>query len=395
MYKICRDAREVSCEIVAACVGCTKCETKFKKRKEQQIIMKRFLLALVLVTIIFALAACGGNEADGGAGFIGISMPTQSSQRWIDDGNNLVAQLEALGFTTTLQYAEDVVADQVAQIENMIIQGVDILVIAAVDGSALSGVLAQAAAEDIIVIAYDRLIMDTPHVSYYTTFDNFAVGVMQARSILGPLGVLDGAQGPFNIELFGGSPDDNNAFFFYDGAMSVLQPYIDSGVLVVRSGQVGMEVVGTLGWAAERAQSRMEDLLTAFYADARVDAVLSPYDGLSIGIISALRGVGYGTVQPWPFISGQDATVTGTQFVINGELTATVFKDTRDLAAATVRIIQAVMDGTAPPVNDTTTYHNNVFAVPSYLLDIVHVDINNWYEVLIEGGYYTADMFTF
>ena len=356
--------------------------------------MKRFLLAAMLVTIVFVMAACGNNDDDG-AGFIGISMPTQSSQRWIDDGNNLVAQLEALGFTTILQYAEDVVADQVAQIENMITQGVDILVIAAVDGSALGGVLAQAAAENITVIAYDRLIMDTPNVSYYTTFDNFAVGVMQANSIIGPLGLNDGAQGPFNIELFGGSPDDNNAFFFYDGAMSVLQPHIDAGRLVVRSGQTGMDVVGTLGWAAERAQSRMEDLLTAFYADARVDAVLSPYDGLSIGIISALRGVGYGTAQPWPVISGQDATVTGTQFIINGELTATVFKDTRDLAAATVRIIEAVVNDTTRPVNDTTTYHNNVFAVPSYLLDIVHVDIHNWYEVLIEGGYYTADMFDF
>jgi len=356
--------------------------------------MKRFLLAAMLVTIVFVMAACGNNDDDG-AGFIGISMPTQSSQRWIDDGNNLVAQLEALGFTTILQYAEDVVADQVAQIENMITQGVDILVIAAVDGSALGGVLAQAAAENITVIAYDRLIMDTPNVSYYTTFDNFAVGVMQANSIIGPLGLNDGAQGPFNIELFGGSPDDNNAFFFYDGAMSVLQPHIDAGRLVVRSGQTGMDVVGTLGWAAERAQSRMEDLLTAFYADARVDAVLSPYDGLSIGIISALRGVGYGTAQPWPVISGQDATVTGTQFIINGELTATVFKDTRDLAAATVRIIEAVVNDTERPVNDTTTYHNNVFAVPSYLLDIVHVDIHNWYEVLIEGGYYTADMFDF
>ena len=364
--------------------------------------MKRFLLILMAVALIATLAACGngggGAAGNGDAGFVGIAMPTQSSPRWVDDGANLVAQLEALGYRTILQYGEDIVADQIAQIEDMIVQGVDFLVIAAIDGAALGGVLAQAAEEGIVVIAYDRLIMDTPHVSYYTTFDNFAVGVMQANSLLLGLGVDPdgGPQGPYNIELFGGSPDDNNAFFFYDGAMSVLQPLIDDGTLVVRSGQVGMDVVGTLGWAAERAQSRMEDLLTAFYADARVDAVLSPYDGLSLGIISALRGAGYGTAaQPWPIVSGQDAVRASVQSIIDGEQFATVFKDTRDLAAATVRIIEALQAGNPAPVNDTTQYHNNVFAVPSYLLDIVHVDINNWYEALIETGYYSADEFDF
>jgi putative multiple sugar transport system substrate-binding protein len=219
---------------------------------------------------------------------------------------------------------------------------------------------------------------------------------MQANSLLRGLGIHDGATGPFNIELFGGSPDDNNAFFFYNGAMSVLQPLIDNGTLVVRSGQVGMDVVGTLGWAAERAQSRMEDLLTAHYADARVDAVLSPYDGLSLGIISALRGVGYGTAdQPWPIVSGQDATEPSVQSIINGEQFATVFKDTRDLAAATVRMIEAIMAGNPVPVNNTTEYHNNILYVPSYLLDIVHVDINNWYAALIETGYYAANQFNF
>ena len=361
--------------------------------------MKKKLAILMAIVVsmvsIVGLVGCGDGAGGGGdAGFIGISMPTQSSQRWIDDGNNLVAQLEDLGFETILQYAEDVVADQISQIQNMIVQGVDILVIAAVDGGSLTAVLAEAHEEGITVIAYDRLIMDTPHVSYYTTFDNFAVGVMQANSLLKGLGINDGATGPFNIELFGGSPDDNNAFFFYNGAMSVLDPYIDEGVLVVRSGQMGMDVVGTLGWNAELAQNRMEDLLTAHYGDARVDAVLSPYDGLSLGIISALRGAGYGTAdQPWPIVSGQDAVVLSVQSIINGEQYATVFKDTRDLAAATVRIIQAVLAGEDAPVNDTEQYNNNIFYVPSYLLDIVHVDINNWYEELIETGYYDADIF--
>lgn len=361
--------------------------------------LKKFLLIAVFSVVAVAFAACGnGGGAGGGgdAGFIGIAMPTQSSQRWIDDGNNLVAQLESRGFRTILQYGEDVVADQIAQIENMIVQGVDILVIASIDGGSLTGVLAQAAAEGIYVIAYDRLIMDTAHVSYYTTFDNFAVGIMQATSIVDALGITAGSQGSYNIELFGGSPDDNNAFFFFNGAMSVLQPHIDAGRLVVRSGQTDMGVVGTLGWAAEVAQNRMDNLLTSFYADERVDAVLSPYDGISLGIISALRGVGYGTAdQPWPVVSGQDAVVTGVQSIINGEQTSTVFKDTRELAAATVRIIEAIVAGNPAPVNDTDSYHNNVFYVPSYLLPIVHVDINNWYEVLIQGGYYTADTFDF
>ena len=361
---------------------------------------KKILALLLGLTLMLAtVAACAdGDGATGGGGdggFIGIAMPTQSSQRWIDDGNNLVSQLEALGHRTILQYGEDVVADQVSQIENMIVQGVDILVIAAIDGGSLTGVLAQAAAADITVIAYDRLIMDTPHVDYYTTFDNFAVGVLQATSILDGLGITDGETGPFNIELFGGSPDDNNAFFFYDGAMSVLQPLIDNGTLVVRSGQVGMDVVGTLGWAAERAQARMDDLLTAHYANDRVDAVLSPYDGLSIGILSALRGVGYGSAQPWPIVSGQDAEVPSVQSIINGEQFSTVFKDTRVLAESTVNIIVAVLDGRPGPVNDTTTYHNNVKLVPSFLSQSVSVTIDNWYAALIDTGYYTANQFTF
>lgn len=359
--------------------------------------MKKVLAMLLALLMIVTLAACGGGGGGGGdnRGFVGVAMPTQSSPRWVDDGANLVAQLEDLGYRTILQFGEDVVADQIAQIEDMIVQGVDFLVIASIDGSALGGVLAQAAEADITVIAYDRLIMDTEDISFYTTFDNFAVGVMQANSLLMGLGINDGATGPFNIELFGGSPDDNNAFFFYDGAMSVLQPLIDDGTLLVQSGQMGMQQVGTLGWAAETAQSRMEDLLNAFYADQRLDAVLSPYDGISLGIISALRGAGYGSEQPWPIVSGQDATRAGTQAVINGEQFATVFKDTRDLAAATVRIIEAITNGEEPPINNTTDYNNNVFNVPSYLLDIVHVDASNWYEALIETGYYDADEFDF
>jgi len=368
--------------------------------------MKKYIAILLMLIAISVLAvACGGNDSsengenNGGVGatdsmgLIGISMPTQHSPRWIDDGNNLVYKLESLGFQTILRYADDVVADQVAHINEMIDEGADILVIAAIDGFALGGVLARADREGITIIAYDRLIMDTPNVDYYTTFNNFAVGVMQANSLLMGLGINNGETGPFNIELFGGSLDDNNAFIFYDGSMSVLRPLIDDGTLVVRSGQMGMDVVGSLGWSGERAGNRMQELLSQFYSDVRIDAVLSPYDGISIGIISALRDAGYGTARmPWPVISGQDATVPSVQSIIDGEQFSTVFKDTRELAAATVRMIQAITVNEPVPVNDMTIY-NNFKIVPSYLLDIVHVDINNWYSVLIETGYYSKDKF--
>src|SRR5690349_9625067 len=236
-------------------------------------------------------------------------MPTKSSARWIDDGNNIVKILKERGYNTDLQYAEDDIPNQLSQVENMVTKGAKVLVIAAIDGTTLSDALKQAKAAGITVIAYDRLIRDTPNVDYYATFDNFQVGVLQATSIVNKLGLKDG-KGPFNIELFGGSPDDNNAFFFYDGAMSVLQPYIDKGKLVVRSKQMGMQKVGTLRWDGAVAQARMDNLLSAFYGKDRVDAVLSPYDGLSIGIISSLKGVGYCSAgQPCPVVSGQDAEI--------------------------------------------------------------------------------------
>ncbi|APO75660.1 sugar ABC transporter substrate-binding protein [Rhizobium etli 8C-3] len=324
-------------------------------------------------------------------GTVGIAMPTKSSARWIDDGNNIVKQLEAAGYGTDLQYADDDIPNQLSQIENMVTKGVKVLVIAAIDGTTLSDVLQKAHDAGIKVIAYDRLIRDSANVDYYATFDNFQVGVLQATSIVDALGLKEG-KGPFNIELFGGSPDDNNAFFFYDGAMSVLQPYIDSGKLVVKSGQTGMDKVGTLRWDAATAQARMDNLLSANYTDARVDAVLSPYDGLSIGIISSLKGVGYGTPeQPLPVVSGQDAEIPSVKSIIAGEQHSTVFKDTRELAKVTVAMVDAVMSGKEPEVNDTKTYDNGVKVVPSYLLKPVAVDKTNYEKVLIEGGYYTAD----
>jgi putative multiple sugar transport system substrate-binding protein len=324
-------------------------------------------------------------------GTVGIAMPTKSSARWISDGNSMVEQFTEAGYDTDLQYAEDDIPNQLAQIENMIVKGVDVLVIAAIDGTTLSNALQQAADSGIKVIAYDRLIRDSANVDYYATFDNFKVGVQQATSIVKELGLPEAA-GPFNIELFGGSPDDNNAYFFYNGAMSVLQPLIDQGKLVVRSGQTGMDTVGTLRWDGAVAQSRMDNLLSAYYSDARVDAVLSPYDGLSIGILSSLKGVGYGSAsQPMPVVSGQDAEVPSVKSILAGEQHSTIFKDTRELARVTVGMVEALLQGGKPEINDTKTYDNGVKVVPSYLLEPVAVDETNWEKILIDSGYYTID----
>ncbi len=322
-------------------------------------------------------------------GTVGISMPTKSSARWIADGNNMVKQFEAAGYATDLQYADDNIPNQLAQVENMVVKGVDALVIASIDGTTLSDVLFQAADQDIPVIAYDRLIRDSENVDYYATFDNFQVGVLQGSYIRDALD-LGNTDGPYNIELFGGSPDDNNAYFFYDGAMSVLQPYIDAGKLVVGSGQTGMDKVSTLRWSGSAAQARMDNLLSAYYSDAQVDAVLSPYDGLSIGIISSLKGVGYGSDDlKMPVITGQDAEVPSVKSIIAGEQTSTIFKDTRELAGITVEMVNALLSSGEVPTNDTETYDNGVKVVPSYLLSPVLVDKDNYKKVLIDSGYYT------
>lgn len=325
-------------------------------------------------------------------GLVGIAMPTKSSLRWISDGDALKAALEGKGYTVDLQYAEDDIPNQLAQIENMVTKDAKVLVVASIDGTTLSAVLQQAADKGVKVIAYDRLIRDSANVDYYTTFDNFKVGVLQAESILKGLGYPEKA-GPFNIELFGGSPDDNNAFFFYDGAMSVFQPLIDKGVLIVKSGQTGMEKVGTLRWDAAVAQARMDNILSANYSDgSRVDAVLAPYDGLSRGIISSLRGVGYGSAeQPWPIISGQDAEVPSVKAMIAGEQYSTVFKDTRELAKVTANMVDAIISGGKPEINDEKTYNNGVKVVPSYLLVPVSVLKDDIQKTLVDSGYIKAD----
>jgi putative multiple sugar transport system substrate-binding protein len=373
--------------------------------------MKLVFKVFVVSMIVMMLAACApaatavptaapvaattapvATTAPAKAKKVGISMPTKTSTRWISDGESMVKAFQALGYETDLQFADNDIPNQLAQIENMVTKGANILIIASIDGTTLSDVLQQAHDKGILVIAYDRLISKTANVDYYATFDNFGVGVIQGTQIETALGLKDG-KGPFNIELFGGSPDDTNAFYFYDGAMSILKPYVDSGKLVVVSGQMGMDKVGTLRWLAATAQARMDNLLSAFYSSGKkVDAVLSPYDGLSIGILSSLKGVGYCTAaQPCPVVTGQDAEVASVKSMIAKEQRFTVFKDTRELAKQTAAMVDAALKGTKVPVNDTKTYNNGVKIVPSYLLTPISVDISNYQKVLVDSGYITAD----
>jgi len=359
--------------------------------------MRKLLTTIVAGSLALALAACGGDDdsgndsgSGGDKGTIGVAMPTKSSERWIADGNNIKSQLEDAGYDVDLQYAEDDIPTQVSQNENMVTKGVDMLVIAAIDGTALGEVLDTAESQDIEVISYDRLIRDSDAVDYYTTFDNYQVGVIQATSLVD--GLTATGERPYNVELFAGSPDDNNATFFWEGAMSVLKPMIDSGEIVVPSGQTEFDQAAILRWDPATAQKRMEDILTSTYSSKTVQGVLSPYDGLSIGIIAALQGNGYGGGgKTLPVVTGQDAEVQSVKSILAGEQFSTVFKDTRELAKVTVDMIKALAAGDEPEVNDTETYDNGVKVVPSYLLTPVLVTKDNVQAELVDSGYYTED----
>ncbi|MBP2327436.1 putative multiple sugar transport system substrate-binding protein [Kibdelosporangium banguiense] len=362
-----------------------------------------------VIALTTTLAACGSSVKTGdqtaapgagaAGGLVGVTMPTKSSERWIHDGDNIKAQLEKLGYQVDLQYAENDIPTQVNQIENQITKGAKLLVIASIDGTAITTQLQEAADKKIPVIAYDRLIRNSPNVDYYATFDNFKVGVEQATSLVTGLKLkkADGTDdpsvtGPFNIELFAGSPDDNNATFFFNGAMSVLKPYIEKGTLKVASGQTDFATVAILRWDPATAQRRMEDIITKTYrGGATVQGVLSPYDGLSIGILSALKSSGYGTAsQPYPVVTGQDAEVASVKSIIAGEQYSTIFKDTRDLAKVTVEMADTVIKGNKPKVNNEKDYDNGKKVVPSQLLEPVIVDKANYQKILIDSGYYNA-----
>lgn len=368
-------------------------------------------------TLALVLAACGGEGAGGGSNnandgngggedvdrselMVGVAMPTETSERWIADGNAVQSGLEEAGFQVDLQFANDDIPVQSQQIDQMITNGADALIIASIDGTALSAQLDAAAAEGIPVISYDRLIRDSENVDFYVTFDNYNVGVQQATALLVGLGVLneDGSEGdaagPFNIELFAGSLDDNNAHFFWEGAMDTLQPYLDDGTLEVPSGQMDIEQTAILRWQQETAQRRMEDLLTSTYSGGtELDGVLSPFDGLSRGIITALQNDGYGPSieDGLPVVTGQDAEIASVRLIDEGVQSSTIFKNTNLLADQAVSTAIAYLEGDEPEANDTETYDNGVKVVPSYLLESDIVWPDNIASLLVDSGYYTEE----
>lgn len=359
--------------------------------------MKKKLLSVFLCAAMAAslLVGCGNaastgssGSAGGGNGKVGVAMPTKDLQRWNQDGANMEQQLKAAGYDVDLQYASNDIATQVSQIENMISSGAKVLVIASIDGDSLGTVLAQAKEQGIKVIAYDRLIMNSDAVTYYATFDNYMVGTKQGEYIRDQLD-LDNAAGPFNLEIFTGDPGDNNARFFYGGAIDVLKPYIDAGKLVVQSGQVDFDNVATANWSTENAQSRMDAIISANYADGtKIDAVLCSNDSTALGVTNSLEANYTGE---WPIITGQDCDVANVKNMIAGKQSMSIFKDTRTLAAKTVEMVDAIMKGTEAPVNDTKTYDNGTGVIPSFLCEPVFADVNNYKALLIDSGYYTED----
>lgn len=374
---------------------------------------KKLAVAVAAASLFSAsLAACsserdsdtpGGGSTEtstggGGTGdLIGIAMPTKSLERWNRDGSHLQELLEQDGFKTTLQYADNKVDQQITQIQNMINDGAKILVIASIDGTALAPVLQSAADADIKVIAYDRLINDTPNVDYYATFDNYKVGTLQGEFIVDKLGLKDG-KGPFNFEPFAGSPDDNNAKFFFAGAWDVLKEYVDSGQLVAKSGKApatddDWKSIGILGWGSDKAQAEMENRLNSFYTgDTKVQVVLSPNDSLALGIAQALDSAGYTTGDSgnWPVLTGQDADKANVLNMIAGKQSMTVWKDTRELAAAVAEMVKQISTGAAVTAPDTTSYNNGVKNVPTNLLDPKVVTPDTVKDVLVGSGFYTA-----
>lgn len=339
-------------------------------------------------TVAETPAADTTADASAAGGMIGVAMPTKDLQRWNQDGSNMEAQLKEAGYDVDLQYASNDIQTQVSQIENMISNGCKLLVIASIDGDSLGTVLAQAKEANIPVIAYDRLIMNSDAVTYYATFDNYMVGTKQGEYIVDALD-LENAAGPFNLEIFTGDPGDNNAKFFYGGAMDVLQQYIDAGKLVVKSGQVDFATVATANWDSANAQSRMENIISSYYADGtKLDVVLCSNDSTAFGVENALEANYTGD---WPVITGQDCDIANVKNMIAGKQSMSIFKDTRTLATQVVSMVDAVMKGGEAPVNDTKSYDNGTGIIPSYLCEPVFADVNNYKELLIDSGYYKEE----
>ena len=359
------------------------------------------IAGLGAIALIASTAACSSTRetatpaASSGAagGLIGIAMPTKSLERWNKDGAHLEELLKKSGYETTLQYADNKVDQQITQIQNMINQNPKVLVIASIDGTALAPVLATAKTKGIKVIAYDRLINGSENVDYYATFDNYKVGQLQGEFIKTKLANMTK---PVNLEPFAGSPDDNNAKFFFSGAWDVLLPYVTKGTLKVPSGKAPKSdaewaSIGIQGWASDKAQAEMDNRLSSFYSGGdKVDVVLSPNDSLAVGIQASLKSAGYKAGTDWPLLTGQDADKANVKAILAGEQSMTVWKDTRKLGDQVFAMIQQIVKGETVTVNDTETYNNGVKVVPSYLLEPEVVIKDTVQTKLIDSGFLKA-----
>jgi putative multiple sugar transport system substrate-binding protein len=350
-------------------------------------VLSAMMLCLVMASCSVESGA-GANTASGASeSMVGISMPEKETQRWERDGANIKTGLEASGYKTMLEFANNSPSDQVTQIENMINAGCDALIIAAVDSASLTTVLETAKSKGIYVIAYDRLITDTKNVDFYVTFDNFKVGTEMASYIEKTLD-LKNAAGPFNLEIFSGSLSDNNARIVYDGMMSILQPYLDSGKLVVPSGQTTLEQTGTEGWSLDKAQERAENILNGYYSDKKLNAVASANDGIGRGVANALISAGYTAgAADYPVITGQDCEIATVQYINDGKQGMSIFKDTRTLGKRAITATVSLLSGQKAESNGVT--NNKVVDVATYNCELVAVTKDNYKAELVDSGYYT------
>jgi putative multiple sugar transport system substrate-binding protein len=351
-------------------------------------IRMRSLTKVMAVSAIaaMALAGCGRSDSGSGSGssgsggsdkfpkdaLIGVSLPQKTSENWVLAENLFKTDLAAAGFKADVQFANGGVTEQQNQIQSMVTKGAKVIVVGAIDGSQLGTQVKAAKDSGATVIAYDRLLKNTDAVDYYVAYDNFKVGVLQGNALLDGMKKKK-ANGPYNIELFAGSPDDANAQVFFDGAMSVLKPKIDDGTLKVVSGQTSFNQVVTQGWKAENAQKRMDTLLSANYTSTAIDGVLSPNDTLARAIITSVKAAG----KPVPIVTGQDSEVESVKSIMAGEQYSTINKDTRNLVKATIEMIQAIQKGDQPKINDTKSYNNGVKVVPAELLPPLIVTKDN------------------
>ena len=330
---------------------------------------------------MLALAGCGsGRDGDTGTkgeakGFaanslIGVALPAKTSENWVLAGDLFTNGLKDAGFQGEVQYAgaSTTVADQQAQITALVTKGAKVIIIGATDAAQLSTQVAAAHQAGVKVIAYDRLITNTPDLDYYVAFDNFKVGQLQGQALLDGMKAKK-PNGPYNIELFSGSPDDNNAGVFFNGAMDVLKPEIDKGNVVVASGQKDVKQTAIQGWKPEGAQARMDQLLTSTYGNKELDGVLSPNDTLARAILTSVKGAG----KPTPVVTGQDSEVESVKSIMAGQQYMTINKDTRNLVKETINMVKALQAGNAPQVNDTKSYNNGSKVVDTYLLPPVAV----------------------